>query len=121
MKSKHSWEDIKEYFIATFRYKVYCSRFYKILRTHILQQYRYRVLLMREACYNNGSCEECGCLTPNLQFTNKSCKGKCYPVMMNKAEWLDYIANDDMLQNHFDEFMKSYTYVESTGKRFRRS
>lgn len=41
----------------------------------------------------------CGCKTPNLQMSNKTCENGCYPPMMNKKVW-----------NHFKEDKVAISY-----------
>jgi len=42
---------------------------------------------MNRVCYDRGSCIVCGCMTTQLQMSDKACEGNCYPKMFNKREW----------------------------------
>lgn len=45
---------------------------------------------MNQECLKKGNCVICGCQTPQLQMTDESCDGKCYPEMMDKETWEKY-------------------------------
>ena len=82
---------VYHYLLGNYRY--YCINsiiLHYLVRTHIKEQYQFRLNKMRKICYINGSCVECGCQTPKLQMADKSCEGKCYPAMMSKKEWINY-------------------------------
>lgn len=93
MKEKITWNNIRAYIQGWSRYYLYYSKaLYGIdlswlIRRHIHQQIDIRINSMDRKCYIEGSCKECGCATTALQMTNKSCKGNCYPKMMNKKDW----------------------------------
>src|SRR6478609_10766631 len=55
-----------------------------------VEQFKYRLTVMNKECLKSGSCIICGCYTPQLQMTDASCEGNCYPPMMNKQEWEKY-------------------------------
>lgn len=46
--------------------------------------------MMDHECYNQGSCKVCGCTTTNLQMTNHSCGGVCYPQIVDAAKWKEF-------------------------------
>ena len=118
MKAKRNWKNIKAYFVGNLRFKIYHSKFYWLLPKHIREQYRFRILKMRDQCYMNGYCMMCGCTTTNLQMANKECDGKCYAPMMNKRDWINFIHTvslDDLIK-----LSKALNYVESSGAEFRR-
>lgn len=79
--------------MGNLRYKLYYSKYFKFLiRSHIFEQITYRVDTWADQdCYWNGSCRLCGCDTPQLFMANKSCKNPCYPTMMNKTKWHEFI------------------------------
>lgn len=83
-----SIKDIFYFIQGNIRYKIYySSKLRGLLREHIVEQITYRIRVMRQDCYENGSCVECGCMTTNLQMCSKSCEGQCYPPMMTKDNW----------------------------------
>lgn len=85
---KYSINDIIDYFRANIRYKLYYSKLNWLISTHIKEQIDFRInIMMDRECYNTGSCKICGCTTTNLQMTNKSCEGDCYPFMQNIKTW----------------------------------
>lgn len=90
LKREYSAADIADYVLANIRYKLYFSKLYFLIRDHIFEQIQYRIRVMDQECYRSGSCKICGCNTPHLQMANKTCEGKCYPVMMNKKDWEMY-------------------------------
>lgn len=92
-KAKKSPQNIWAYLQGNIRYELYYSKFRKLLRPHIIEQYEYRLRVMDEDCYNEGSCKLCGCQTTQLQMADKPCKKPCYPAMMNASKWKRYKAN----------------------------
>jgi len=91
-KAKKTPKNIWAYFQGNIRYKLYYSRFRNLLPAHIIQQYEYRLQVMDQACYDEGSCKLCGCQTTQLQMANKPCDKPCYPAMMGKKQWKKYKA-----------------------------
>jgi len=88
VKEKVNLKNILAYLQGNARYALYYNPHLTVLlRRHILEQIDYRITAMDSECYNNGSCKLCGCQTTQLQMSNKECRGKCYPKMMNKKEW----------------------------------
>ena len=88
---QYSVSDIIDYFRGNIRYWL----FYHIpwlLSTTTTQQFLFRVRVMNKDCFNNGECVVCGCRTLNLQFSNKGCEGHCYPKMMSKSKWKEFIG-----------------------------
>jgi hypothetical protein len=47
---------------------------------------------MKDECYQQGSCTMCGCRTTALQMANKSCDYPCYPPLMNKRKWKNFVT-----------------------------
>ena len=85
---KYSFDDIIEYFRANIRYTLYYSNFKWLIPPHILEQIDFRInVMMDKQCYTDGSCKVCGCTTTNLQMTNSSCAGDCYPALQCKCKW----------------------------------
>ena len=84
--------NIYAYYLGTYR-----SELYKLddtaLPPHIVGQYEARLLSMDKECKESGQCKICGCKTPEMQFDTKSCKGECYPPMMDKKEWELFLEN----------------------------
>lgn len=58
-----------------------------LIRQHIKEQIDFRIKVMRPKCYNEGSCEICGCETTKLQMADKACEGHCYPHMFPRYKW----------------------------------
>ena len=83
-----TFKNVIAFIQGNIRYKLYYSRFRFLIPTHILQQIRWRIKVMDRDCYQNGSCKLCGCKTTALQMADKTCEGKCYPIMMSKKEWV---------------------------------
>lgn len=91
MKAKLNVKNTIAYLQGNFRYWLYYSRFFRLMRVHIYEQIKWRVeQKMERQCYDNGSCKLCGCDTIKLQMANKACPKPCYPEMMNKKEWKSY-------------------------------
>lgn len=80
------------YFIQGYiRYYIYYSKHFKwLMRKHVKEQIDFRIKMMARSCYNNGSCDLCGCHTTALQMANKSCDKPCYPPMMNRKQWYNF-------------------------------
>ena len=87
MKHKITIKNVWYYLQGNLRYKLYYSRFKKLIRKHILEQIEFRINSMDKFCYNNGSCKLCGCKTTALQMANKACDKPCYPKMLSKKDW----------------------------------
>lgn len=98
LKSKHKLKDIKAYVTGTYRNFVYSLRNHLkwemniLMRKHIQQQIYYRTIIwIDKECSKIGICKICGCTTPALQMANKSCDKPCYPEMMNKKQWNNFL------------------------------
>lgn len=92
---KQKWN----YFLAQFRYWAYNSGRKYLIRKHILEQYRWRLIKMDPQCYINGECKICSCNTTQLQFSNLACEKPCYPAMMTKGVWLNYKREKNIILN----------------------
>lgn len=91
MKAKVNWSNIKAYIQGHVREKLfYSKRWSWLLPLHIFEQINYRIFVMNKTCYVNGECIHCGCATPALQMADKTCEGKCYPIMMDETDWHIY-------------------------------
>lgn len=80
-------EDMIHYIVGHIRYKLYYSSLYILIPKHIREQIDVRIKSMNPICFANGSCIKCGCLTTQLQMSNKRCDEPCYPTMMNRVLW----------------------------------
>lgn len=90
MMKKFKVTDVWHYLVGNVRYWLYYEGYRWLLPKHIVEQYEWRVRVMRKECYDRGECVECGCVTTKLQFADKACAGSCYPVMMGRGEWNRY-------------------------------
>jgi hypothetical protein len=91
MKAKVNLSNIKAYIQGKVREKLFYSKKWNwLLPLHIYEQINYRLFVMNKTCYANGECVHCGCATPALQMANKTCHGKCYPIMMDETDWHIY-------------------------------
>jgi hypothetical protein len=70
---------------------LYVLRLHRLIRKHIREQIEYRFKYMDEKCFNSGECKLCGCETTKLQMANKPCKKPCYPRMMSKKDWINFV------------------------------
>ena len=103
MLKKTKISDIFAYFQGYYRYHIYYS--YPILRRmlirqHILEQIQWRIAVMDQECFENGSCKICGCDTTALQMANKACGKPCYPKMMNKSDWAEFKVRQMYLKQY---------------------
>lgn len=85
-KLKRNPSKVIDYIIGNYRMFMFKHASF-LLRKHIKDQFNYRLSIMNQTCLDNRECIECGCKTPNLQFSNKSCEGLCYPPMVSKNKW----------------------------------
>lgn len=91
-KAKPTIKNIYAFITGSIRYKLYYSKYRKLIRSHILSQIDFRISVMEQACYNAGSCKMCGCTTTALQMASKSCDKPCYPPFMSAKKWAELIA-----------------------------
>jgi len=87
MRDRITIENICYYVQGNIRYRLYYSWFRWLLREHIREQIIFRINSMNRVCYDRGSCIVCGCVTTQLQMSDKVCAGNCYPKMFTKKEW----------------------------------
>lgn len=92
IKGKRPPEDVLYYIQGEYRMKLFYSRWKKwLLREHIADQIEARLRWMDEECYNSGECKICGCETIALQCADKSCDKPCYPPMMSRKNWEQFM------------------------------
>jgi len=100
---RYSLSEIIDYFRANFRYWCYYHDdldINNLLPLHIKEQIDFRIdVMMDKECFNNGQCKVCGCTTTQLQMTNKSCEGHCYPCIVNKTTWEFFKNNGIIISN----------------------
>lgn len=111
--SRYSWLNIKSYIVGNFRYKLYypINGFYRflskyLLSIHIREQIGLRISSMDKQCYTMGNCKLCGCSTPALQMSNKSCDKPCYPKMLSKSDFTFLKGNNIILDRSTNKFWK---------------
>lgn len=92
IKGQRKFSDVWQYVLGHLRYKLYYSKNFKFLiRSHIFEQIEHRLNWMDIDCYVAGECKICGCATPQLQMSNKSCEKPCYPTMMTRTKWHEFM------------------------------
>lgn len=97
MAAKATIKNIFAYIQGNIRYKLYYSKFYWMIPSHILHQIEVRINSMDKQCYSQGSCTMCGCKTTALQMSNKACDKPCYPEMMNKGAWKSFKKSGEII------------------------
>lgn len=90
-------EDTKECLLAWWRYTLYYSWWDGFLSKTIRDQFKWRMNIMEKACYENGSCQRCGCTTGPLQMADKSCDKPCYTPFMDKEKWDLFISGEEIV------------------------
>lgn len=95
--AKINLKNIKRFLQGWIRYIIYKLSKIKYLKNvtdelltlpaHKEEQFKYRLQIMDSQCLTQGYCKICGCKTPQLQMSDESCEGNCYPVMLNKEDW----------------------------------
>lgn len=80
-----TWYNIKNYIQGTYRYWLYKNDI-AFLPKHIIEQVEDRKLLC-DFCWDNQEALCCGCKTPEVYFSDKSCLLGKFPKMMNKDDW----------------------------------
>lgn len=92
--------DIWYYMQGNYRYFLYYRLNKFFIRRHILEQIAWRVHWMDKRCYDRGACIKCGCATTALQMCNKQCDRPCYPPMLSKKIWKQFISSGRLNVNH---------------------
>lgn len=104
---KYSVAEVVDFFRAELRYFIY-YKYYDLdwlMQDHIREQIDFRIdIMMDRKCYNDGQCKVCGCTTPDLQFTNASCKGHCYPCIVDKKTWKQFKDAGVIKERYGNEF-----------------
>ena len=91
MKKEITFSNIRAYIQGKVREKLfYSKRWNFLIPLHVYEQINYRLFVMDKRCLDNGECIKCGCETPGLQMANKTCKGLCYPIMLDSTDWHIY-------------------------------
>ena len=102
---KVSPEDAWYYIQGSTRFIAY-KKFKWVLRKHIIEQVEWRRDVAANPCYLNGTCLCCGCDTPAVFFSAKSCsveklsychtngEKNCYPRLMSRKQWKKFKANN---------------------------
>lgn len=98
-KPKVNLTNVIAYLQGYIRYHLYYSRFKFLIRKHIREQIDFRIKYMDKECYENGSCKLCGCSTTALQMADKSCDKPCYPEMLSKRTWKEFINGEIQLKD----------------------
>lgn len=88
--AKINLKNVWAFLQGNLRYKLYYSPFRFLIRQHIIEQIEVRFTSMKSVCLFEGSCEECGCKTTQLQMATKPCEGNCYPRLVNKKIWIKF-------------------------------
>lgn len=73
--------------------KTYLSKVsdsFSFLPKHKAEQFEWRLIVANKDCIKSGACVICGCQTPQLQMSDSTCEGKCYPEMMDEVTWNKY-------------------------------
>jgi len=89
-------KNIIAYIQGNIRYKLYYSKFCWLIPGYVRKQILARIYSMKQECFTQGSCIECGCRTTHLQMANKACEGNCYPIMVNKSKF-EYMQKGNIL------------------------
>lgn len=84
-----TWEDVTSWLVGSARLYFY-RKDPTLLPDHIVQQFEWRQDQVPAECLN-GACKVCGCSTPGLFMANKSCDAECYPPMMSRKKWQEYV------------------------------
>ena len=89
MSKKITIKNIFWYLQGNTRYKVLNNPILKYLVAgYIRRQIAVRKKSVDEVCNILGSCKECGCSIPQLQYADVECHGWCYPPMLKKNDFL---------------------------------
>lgn len=107
LEKKITWTNIKKFITGWFRYIIYKLSKFKfvakvaedlnLLSPHKVEQFKWRLSVMKSECLTSGACVICGCETPQLQMTNEACEGKCYPEMMDQETWDKYKEDNKII------------------------
>lgn len=84
---KNKLKNILHFLVGTLRYKLFYSKFDFLLGRTLKNQIQFRIDVMDDQCYKEGSCKICGCTTTALQMADKQCPKPCYPPFFDKKTW----------------------------------
>lgn len=96
-KEQITFKNVKAFIQGYYRYYMYIWFKTKLLREHIVSQYRTRLNSVDKKCLADGQCKLCGCAVPQLLWADKACDKPCYPPMMDKITWNKFFQNDDWI------------------------
>ena len=96
-KEQITFKNVKAFIQGYYRYYMYTWFKTKLLREHIVNQYETRLNSVDKKCLNDGQCKLCGCAVPQLLWADKACDKPCYPPMMSKKNWYNFIGNKDWI------------------------
>lgn len=96
-KEQITFKNVKAFIQGYYRYYMYTWFKTKLLREHIVSQYKTRLNSVDKKCLNDGQCKLCGCAVPQLLWADKACDKPCYPPMMNKTDWNKFFQNEDWI------------------------
>jgi hypothetical protein len=82
----------------------------KLLPKHILSQIEFRLEVADKECMENGECRMCGCKTPYLFYTNRSCDKPCYPTIVSKEKWWKFKAGGILTDSFENKWVISPFY-----------
>lgn len=108
--------NIIAYITGNVRYQLYYSKYKFLIRTHIREQIDFRIKVMDKACYENGECVICGCQTTALQMSNKACDKPCYPRMLSKKRWKEFMTPKGLCQAGAVVIEEKHAFVIYQGK-----
>mgnify|MGYP001208099034 CR=1 FL=1 len=94
-KEQITFKNVKAFIQGYYRHFVHIYLQDKLIRNHIVDQYKVRMNSADKKCIVDGECKICGCKTPALFWADKSCDKPCYPPMMSKKNWYNFIGNKD--------------------------
>jgi len=115
MRNRVTIRNMFYYVQGNMRYRLYYSWFKWLLREHIREQIIFRINSMNRLCYDRGSCIVCGCVTTQLQMSDKACAGSCYPKMFSKKDWNNLKFRDGIYsigRQHWSIDNKEFKFIK---------
>lgn len=74
--------------ISNILYSIFKSKYKVIIPKFIREQYEFRINYIDRICYYKKECRfDNKSKIPNSQLLCGTCKGNCYPKLVNKKEW----------------------------------
>ncbi len=97
-------EDLVAYLQGNIRY--FLVKYFKGfgVRKTLLEQVKYRSKSLAVGC--EIECQKCGCPTHKTVYSNRSCKGNCYPTFVPKEVFEEAKLKGFMHQGNITWFMK---------------